>query len=741
MPSSGGSYKPSAALTKGLVAWVMLIQVGVALGVAQSPTPLPHTPDGSQEVLYTRTTHPPALHSQQDTDEDLVQGEGGILSVVFPEGAKRVAPLPRPEEDAPPPPPPESSALPTKAVVKRSTDGSEGYMTAIGYDPMSAWAKRSDYDPGYESYMQSIAYDPMMAWGKRDAKRDGFDSYMQSIGYDPMMAWSKKDEYSNPYLQSVGYDPLSTFAKKTVKRSSETPVGYSQQDLPSRPRKRDEYADTYYPQHFFSGGMKKQDPYLDVYIPNHFMHSYKRSINPYLLSLASNDWKRAPNDMGAQGFHEGIFTHNFGDFSPVKRGKREAEPSQMLESRASDAASHEAPAGTPDSADLSTVNKRRLGMGASGFHGDTFSQGFGDFSTMKKRRLGMGASGFHGDTFSQGFGDFSTMKKRRMGMGASGFHGDTFSQGFGDFSTMKKRRLGMGASGFHGDTFSQGFGDFSTMKKRRLGMGASGFHGDTFSQGFGDFSTMKKRRLGMGASGFYGDTFSQGFGDFSTMKKRRMGMGASGFHGDTFSQGFGDFSTMKKRRMGMGASGFHGDTFSQGFGDFSTMKRNADPSGGYGDFPVVKKESDEEKVEQLEAKEKEGTRRKREVEYGRDTDELRPEMGSRSIYGVSDTIAKLPTENEMAMLQQMHEEEEEGRVKRNLEESDMLQVEVKPPIETDLSSRSRRYVQAYDVGGDTFVALEEDNRPLYKRSAIDWDSSSDMFTGGFDNFDTMKRRR
>lgn len=51
----------------------------------------------------------------------------------------------------------------------------------------------------------------------------------------------------------------------------------------------------------------------------------------------------------------------------------------------------------------------------------------------------MGASGFHGDTFSQGFGDFDTMKKRRMGMGASGFHGDTFSQGFGDFDTMKKR--------------------------------------------------------------------------------------------------------------------------------------------------------------------------------------------------------------------------------------------------------------------------------------------------------------
>ena len=76
---------------------------------------------------------------------------------------------------------------------------------------------------------------------------------------------------------------------------------------------------------------------------------------------------------------------------------------------------------------------------------------------------------------------------KRMGMGQDGFHGDTFSSGFGDFSTAKRKRMMSNSNGFYGDTFSDGFGDFSTAK-RSLGMNA--FHGDTFSQGFGDFETV-----------------------------------------------------------------------------------------------------------------------------------------------------------------------------------------------------------------------------------------------------------
>ncbi|CAG0915634.1 unnamed protein product [Notodromas monacha] len=116
-----------------------------------------------------------------------------------------------------------------------------------------------------------------------------------------------------------------------------------------------------------------------------------------------------------------------------------------------------------------------------------------DHALDKKSFGGMGASGFHGDTFSNGFGSFSTMKRSPFGGGARGFHGDAFSNGFGEFSTMKKKKFGSGQmdSAFHGrSAFSGGFGDFSTMRKRF--MGPSGFHGDTFSQGFGGFSTMKR---------------------------------------------------------------------------------------------------------------------------------------------------------------------------------------------------------------------------------------------------------
>ncbi|ROT71649.1 hypothetical protein C7M84_010008, partial [Penaeus vannamei] len=649
----------------------------------------------------------------QASDLEDTPSAGGILSRVFPEGFKRspadeVSDAAAASIDYP--------DAPTKTVVKRSTEIPDGYMAAMGYNPMNAWAKRNGYDPGYEAYMQSLAYDPTMAFGKRQLKRnDGFQSYMQTLNYNPTAAWGKRSDY-DAYLQSTGYDPMAVYAKKTVKRSSDYPSVY--QEIPSGPRKDEEFGEIYYPQHFFNAEIKKQDPYMDMYLPNQYMHSFKRSITPYLLSVASNDWKRAPNEMGAQGFHEGIFTHNFGDFSPVKkRGKREADPSAAAEKDS-------ALVSSDGNYDDYAMAKRRLGMGASGFHGDTFSQGFGDFSTMKKRRLGMGASGFHGDTFSQGFGDFSTMKKRRLGMGASGFHGDTFNEGFGDFSTMKKRRLGMDASGFYGDTFSQGFGDFSTMKKRRLGMGASGFHGDTFSQGFGDFSTMKKRRLGMGASGFHGDTFSQGFGDFSTMKKRRPEMDSSGFYGDTFSNGFGSFYTMK-RRPEMDSSGFYGDTFSNGFGDFATMKK--------------KDADDDSQATESSEQDKKSTRRKRQA--GDLLYAESPETDANTQGLAMDS----------GLLELRIPQQQDGRPKRNLEGSDIMEVEMKPPVETSIKLRSRRGTD----GGDlliadypvTYVGDEEGAAPAPGRSrtlakrAAETEEAADPFADALGGFETMKRRR
>ena len=53
-----------------------------------------------------------------------------------------------------------------------------------------------------------------------------------------------------------------------------------------------------------------------------------------------------------------------------------------------------------------------------------------------------------------------------MGMGENGFHGDTFSSGFGDFSTAKRKRFS-NTNGFYGDTFSSGFGDFYTAKRSK----------------------------------------------------------------------------------------------------------------------------------------------------------------------------------------------------------------------------------------------------------------------------------
>ncbi|XP_063241134.1 uncharacterized protein LOC134541550 [Bacillus rossius redtenbacheri] len=410
------------------------------------------------------------------------------------------------------------------------------------------------------------------------------------------------------------------------------------------------------------------------------------------------DWRRGKRDplgINSRGFHDDVFTHDFGSFHPVKRARRSAAPRlpakeqlelahvrrerrgvygdpenpneerkleknsmmktfleeekvsadkrwpEMTESGfRSDTSSGLGDSWPmkrirgPNKRSVGKVNKtedklssdiirylelgkRRMGMGPSGFHGDTFTSGFGDFTTMKrslgdsshpstpngindesdklteeKRKPDTGSNGFHGDTFTGGFGDFWTMKKsdrngqvkgyglleqkRRPEMDSSGFHGDTFNSGFGDFWPMDKRRPEMDSSGFHGDTFKSGFGDFWTMKKRRPEMDSSGFHGDTFKSGFGDFWTMKKRRPEMDSSGFHGDTFNGGFGEFWPVKKRRPEMDSSGFHGDTFKSGFGDFWNMKKRSPEMDSSGFHSDTFKSGYGDIGPMKRSND---------------------------------------------------------------------------------------------------------------------------------------------------------------------
>ncbi|KAF2363391.1 hypothetical protein FHG87_005858 [Trinorchestia longiramus] len=375
---------------------------------------------------------------------------------------------------------------------KRSYD--EAYMQSIGYDPLAGWrAKQYDdyylqslgYDPNMpwtgkrfdDSYMQSIGYDPLMAW---DKKRND-DSFLQSVGYDPTLAWGDK-HYDDSFLQSIGYDPTMAWGKRRDDIYKYNPARFywdymnkNSKNTEASDRNEDVHDENEISEAYFRRGEVNVEPILT-----------KRSIRPRMF-IGVDDYKRSPSEMGPRGFHEGIFNDHFGYFSPVKRNKRYAEKESSLisESGGTHQVDENAPKNLPA--------KRKFGMGSRGFHGDTFSSGFGDFGTMKKRYHGMTSSGFHGDTFSNGFGDFGTMKKRYNDMTSSGFYGDTFSNGFGDFGTMKKRYHGMTSSGFHGDTFSSGFGDFGTMKKRYGGMTSSGFHGDTFSGGFGDFVTMKKR--------------------------------------------------------------------------------------------------------------------------------------------------------------------------------------------------------------------------------------------------------
>ena len=200
------------------------------------------------------------------------------------------------------------------------------------------------------------------------------------------------------------------------------------------------------------------------------------------------------------------------------------------------------------------IHKKMGDMGMNGFHGDTFSDGFGDFSPSKRN---FGGDAFHSDTFSDGFGEFSPSKRT---LGGDAFHGDAFTDGLGDFSTSKRN---FGGDAFHGgDTFSDGFGDFSTTKKKKFSSNDAFHGGDTFSDGFGDFTPTKRM---MGDDAFHSNTFSDGFGEFSPSKRS---FGDDAFHRDTFSDGFGGFSSSKRT---FGNDAFHGDTFSDGFGDFSTL--------------------------------------------------------------------------------------------------------------------------------------------------------------------------
>ncbi|XP_059468494.1 uncharacterized protein LOC132192516 [Neocloeon triangulifer] len=141
----------------------------------------------------------------------------------------------------------------------------------------------------------------------------------------------------------------------------------------------------------------------EIYIP---LNGLLRLVNSNSRQMG----KRNPFGISARGFHEDIFDHDYGSFSPMRKRSIPSEELHSRNKRSIDPKQHQKVGGW---------SKRRPEMDSSGFHGDTFSSGFGDFWTMRKKAM--------------------AMNKRRPEMDSAGFYGDTFTNGFGDFWTVRKK--------------------------------------------------------------------------------------------------------------------------------------------------------------------------------------------------------------------------------------------------------------------------------------------------------------
>lgn len=146
--------------------------------------------------------------------------------------------------------------------------------------------------------------------------------------------------------------------------------------------------------------------------------------------------KRRP-EMDSSGFHGDTFRSGMGYFDTMKKRRPEMDSSGFYGD------TFDAGMGYFD-----TMKKRRPEMDASGFYADTFNGGLNFFDTMKRRQE-MNPRSFTDSTLNDNMANPDTMSKspikRRHVMGSDGFHGDTFSSGFGYFDTMKKRQRGPGA--------------------------------------------------------------------------------------------------------------------------------------------------------------------------------------------------------------------------------------------------------------------------------------------------------
>ncbi|CAB3377067.1 Hypothetical predicted protein [Cloeon dipterum] len=104
----------------------------------------------------------------------------------------------------------------------------------------------------------------------------------------------------------------------------------------------------------------------EIYIP---LNGLLRLVNSKQME------KRNPFGINARGFHEDIFDHDYGSFSPMRKRSVPSEELHSRNKRSTDPKQHQ----------KLGWSKRRPEMDSSGFHGDTFSSGFGDFWTMHQK--------------------------------------------------------------------------------------------------------------------------------------------------------------------------------------------------------------------------------------------------------------------------------------------------------------------------------------------------------------------
>ncbi|XP_049954458.1 uncharacterized protein LOC126470563 [Schistocerca serialis cubense] len=334
--------------------------------------------------------------------------------------------------------------------------------------------------------------------------------------------------------------------------------------------------------------------------------------------------KRDPLGFNARGFHDDIFGQEFGVFHTVKRSRSvESVERPLMVSVSESSGKNErykrevgALPSMPSATKAMEYSKRRPEMGSSGFHGDTFSSGFGEFWTMKKKgHVKRDPEVAEPIPYSDIWSDEEVEKKSGIN---EGFASDELPARFREEKLLFGQQLPGGArrqllknkgdwqriisASFPVKPYMRGNED-AVLDMLRSRMGSMKSERDPGLDDAAEQRSFFERSPQIGETVINRDALPNGLADLwktsvnsqqENLQKRRPEMGSSGFHGNMFSNGFGEFWPMKKksntldvdgdvgvdkllpmkRRPEMDSLGFHGDTFHNGFGDFWPMKRS-----------------------------------------------------------------------------------------------------------------------------------------------------------------------